>query len=110
MKMTQKNDDIFKLRNLAIEKKEARENLSEDLSETKERLRPANLIQEAKDKALDRVQKTGESALQGVKDNPGKVASVAAAATLLALRKPITNYFTNRRADDDGAKTNDVEE
>jgi hypothetical protein len=108
--MTQKNDDIFKLRNLAIEKKEARENLNEDVSNTKERLRPANLIQEAKDKALDRVQKTGESALQGVKDNPGKVASVAAAATLLALRKPLTNYFASRRADNDGGKNNDPEE
>ncbi|WP_422343856.1 hypothetical protein [Parasphingorhabdus sp.] len=108
--MTQKNDDIFKLRNLAIEKKEAREILNEDVSNTKERLRPANLIQEAKDKALDRVQKTGESALQGVKDNPGKIASVAAAATLLALRKPLTNYFANRRADNDGSKNNDPEE
>ncbi|MEP2102338.1 MAG: hypothetical protein ABJP02_12600 [Parasphingorhabdus sp.] len=108
--MTQKNDDIFKLRNLAIDKKEARENLKEDISETKERLRPANLIQEAKDKALDRVQKTGESALQGVKDNPGKVASVAAAAALLALRKPLTNYFTNRKAANDGENGADSEE
>lgn len=108
--MTQKNDDIFKLRNLAIEKQEALENLSDDFTETKERLRPANLMQEAKDKALDRVQKTGESALQGVKDNPGKVATVAAAATLLALRKPLTNYFANRGADDDGLEKNDAEE
>lgn len=108
--MNQKNDDIFKLRNLAIEKKEARDNLREDFSETKERLRPANLLQEAKDKALDRVQKTGESALQGVKDNPGKVASVAAAATLLALRKPLTNYFTNRKTDSDSHDKIDAEE
>ncbi|GAA0481755.1 hypothetical protein GCM10009096_24960 [Parasphingorhabdus litoris] len=108
--MTQKNDDIFKLRSLAIEKKEARENLKEDISETKERLRPANLIQEAKDKALDRVQKTGETALQGVKDNPGKVASVAAAAALLALRKPLTNYFTNRKAANDGKNDANSEE
>ena len=95
--MTQKNDDIFTLRDLAIEKQEAREHLKNDFSETRERLRPANLIQNAKDKALDRVQKTGEAALQGVKDNPGKVASVAAAAALLALRKPLTNYFTSRK-------------
>ena len=108
--MTQKNDDIFKLRSLAIEKKEARENLKEDISETKERLRPANLIQEAKDKALDRVQKTGETALQGVKDNPGKVASVAAAAALLALRKPLTNYFTNRKAANDSKNDANSEE
>ncbi len=108
--MTQKNDDIFKLRNLAIEKKEAMENVKEDISETKERLKPANLIQEAKDKALDRVQKTGETALQGVKDNPGKVATVAAAATLLALRKPLTNYFTNRKAANDGSDSLDSEE
>ncbi|WP_108809949.1 hypothetical protein [Sphingorhabdus sp. Alg231-15] len=108
--MTQKNDDIFKLRNLAIEKKEAMENVKEDISETKERLKPANLIQEAKDKALDRVQKTGETALQGVKDNPGKVATVAAAATLLALRKPLTNYFTNRKAANDGTDSLDSEE
>lgn len=99
--MTQKNDEIFKLRNLAIDKQEKREHLKEDFAETRERLRPANLIQEAKDKALDRVQKTGESALQTVKDNPGKVASVAAAATLLALRKPLTNYFTSHKADND---------
>ncbi len=108
--MTQKNDDIFKLRNLAIEKKEAMENVKEDISETKERLKPANLMQEAKDKALDRVQKTGETALQGVKDNPGKVATVAAAATLLALRKPLANYFTNRKAANDGSDSLDSEE
>lgn len=108
--MTQKNDDIFKLRNLAIEKKEARESLKQDFSETKERLRPANLIQEAKEKALDHVQKTGESALQGVKDNPGKVASVAAAAALLALHKPLTNYFASRGADNDSPEKNDAEE
>lgn len=107
--MTQKNDDIFKLRNLAIEREQARANLKDDYSDTKERLRPTNLIKEAKTKALDRVQKTGEGALQGVKDHPGKVASVAAAATLLALRKPITNYLVNRRADNDGAK-NDPED
>ncbi|MEP3224506.1 MAG: hypothetical protein ABJO01_00905 [Parasphingorhabdus sp.] len=108
--MTQKNDDIFKLRNLAIEKKAARENLQDDLTETKERLRPANLVQEAKAKALSRVQKTGEGAIQGVKDNPGKVASVAAAAALLALRKPITNYLTNRRADNDAPDEDGTEE
>ncbi len=108
--MTQKNDDIFKLRNLAIEKTEARESLKEDISQTKERLRPANLVQEAKDKALNRVQKTSESALQGVKDNPGKVASVAAVAALIALRKPLTNYFANRGAGYDGSKKNDAEE
>lgn len=108
--MNQKNDDIFKLRNLAIEKSEARESLKDDISQTKERLRPANLIQEAKGKALNRVQKTGETALQGVKDNPGKIASVAAAAALIALRKPLTNYFANRRADNDGSANNDAEE
>ncbi|QTD56176.1 hypothetical protein [Parasphingorhabdus cellanae] len=108
--MTQKNDDIFKLRNLAIEKEQARENVKNDISETKERLRPSNLIQEAKHKAMERVQKTGESALQGVKDNPGKVATVAAAAALLALRKPVTNYLANRTADNDGARNNDAEE
>lgn len=108
--MTQKNDDIFKLRNLAIEKAQARENVKDDISQTKERLRPANLIQEAKDKALERVQKTGETALQGVKDNPGKVASIAAAAAVLALRKPVTNYLANRSADNDGDKKNDAEE
>lgn len=108
--MTQKNDDIFKLRSLAIEKEQARENVKDDISQTKERLRPSNLIQEAKDKALERVQKTGETALQGVKDNPGKVASIAAAAAVLALRKPVTNYLANRNADNDGAKKNDAEE
>ncbi len=108
--MTQKNDDIFKLRNLAIEKEQARENVKDDISETKERLRPSNLIQEAKDKAIERVQKTGESALQGVKDNPGKVASIAAAAAVLALRKPVTNYLANRNADNDGDNKNDPEE
>lgn len=108
--MTQKNDDIFKLRNLAIEKEQARQNVKSDLSKTRERLRPSNLIQEAKYKAIEKVQKTGETALQGVKDNPGKVATVAAAAALLALRKPVTNYLANRSADNDGAAKHDAEE
>lgn len=108
--MTKKNDDIFSLRDLAVEKKEARENLKEDISETKERLRPANLIQEAKDKALGRVQKTGETALQGVKDNPGKVASVAAAAALLAFRKPLTNFLNNRKASNDSKNAKNSKE
>ena len=97
--MTQNNDDIFRLRSLAIEKKQARENVRQELSDTKERLRPANLIQEAKDKTLDRVQKAGEDALQGVKNHPGKVATVAAAAALVALRKPLTKHYTKRKTD-----------
>ncbi|MEH6756600.1 MAG: hypothetical protein V7676_03710 [Parasphingorhabdus sp.] len=108
--MTQNNDDIFNLRDLAIERQQARDHLKEDFSQTKERLRPTNLIQNAKDKALDRVQKTGKIALQGVKDNPGKVASVTAAATLLALRKPLTNFFIGRKAADDNYHINDSED
>lgn len=106
--MTQNNDDIFRLRSLAIEKKLARDTVRQDLSDTKERLRPANLIRDAKDKTLDRVQKVGEETLQGVKDNPGKVASVAAAAALVALRKPLVKQYTKRKAT--GAAQNDSEE
>ncbi|MEW4466766.1 hypothetical protein AB1K62_02900 [Parasphingorhabdus sp. JC815] len=96
--MTQNNDDIFRLRSLAIEKKLARDNVRKELSDTKERLRPANLIQEAKDKTLDRIQKVSEDALQGVKDHPGKVATVATAAALMALRKPLTKHYSKRKA------------
>lgn len=96
--MTQNNDDIFRLRSLAIEKKQARDTLRQDLSDTKERLRPSKLIREAKDKTLDGVLNAGEVAIQGVKDNPGKVASVAAAAALVALGKPLVGFYTNRKA------------
>ena len=111
--MTQKNDDIFRLRSLAIEKKQAREELRQDLSDTKERLRPSNLIQKAKDKTLDGVLKVGEDALQGVKDNSGKVATVAAAAALVALGKPLAHYYTNRKAANNASadkRNNDTEE
>lgn len=94
--MTQSNDDIFSLRNLAIEREEARENLKDNFSETKERVRPSNLIQEAKTKALDRVQKTGKDAVETVKANPAVTVSVIAAAALVALRKPITQFMSNR--------------
>ena len=94
--MTQNNDDIFSLRNLAIERDEARENLKDNFSETKERVRPSNLIQEAKSKALDQVQKTGKGAVATVKENPAITASVIAAAALVALRKPISQFMSNR--------------
>ncbi|HEY9092738.1 hypothetical protein [Parasphingorhabdus sp.] len=108
--MTQKNDDIFRLRSLAIEKQQARDTLRKDLSDTKERLRPTNLIQEAKNKTLDQVQKTGEGALQGMKNHPGKVASVAAVAALVALRKPLAKHYTNRKSANSGDAQNDAEE
>ena len=94
--MTQKNDDIFSLRNLAIERDEARENLKENLSETKERVRPSNLIREARSKAIDRVQQTGKGAVDTVRANPVITVSVIAAAALVALRKPISHFLSNR--------------
>ena len=96
--MTQNNDDIFRLRSLAMEKQQAREVLRQDLSDTKERLRPSNLIREAKDKTLDGVLNASETAIQGVKDNRGKVATVAAAAAIVALGKPLAKHYTNRKA------------
>lgn len=108
--MTQKNDDIFRLRSLAIEKQQARNTLRDDLSDAKERLRPSNLIQEAKNKTLDQVHKTGEGAIQGMKDHPGKVASVAAVAALVALRKPLAKHYNNRKSANSADEQSDAEE
>ncbi|MEP2381161.1 hypothetical protein, partial [Parasphingorhabdus sp.] len=76
--MTANNDDIFNLRELAIERDQARENLKGNIVETKERIRPGNLVQDAKSKAVDQMQKTGKTAVDTVKSNPGITASVVA--------------------------------
>lgn len=99
--MSRNNDDIFNLRNLAMERRQAREKLKGNATETKERFRPSNLVEEAKDKALDQVLKTSKTAVDGVKAHPGITATVAATATLIALRKPLAKLITDHRATND---------
>ncbi|MEO0439792.1 MAG: hypothetical protein AAF067_02835 [Pseudomonadota bacterium] len=95
--MTRKNDDIFSLREIAIERNAARENLRDNIAETKERVKPKNLMREAKDNALNKAQDAGKTAVETVKSNPGITASViAAAAALVTLRKPLTRLIAGR--------------
>lgn len=95
--MTRNNDEIFSLRNLAIDRDQARANLKQDTAETRSRLKPANLMTEAKNNAAERVRKAGASAVNGVKAHPGITATVAATATLIAMRRPIAKFIANRK-------------
>ena len=95
--MPKNNDDIFSLRNLAIDREQARANLKRDTAETRTRLKPANLMTEAKNNAADRVRKAGMTAIDGIRANPALSATVAATATLIAMRRPIAKLIANRK-------------
>jgi len=95
--MPKTNDDIFSLRSLAIDRDLARQNLKRDTRETRERLKPANLVAEAKRKVADRARLVGSEALGGIRANPGLTATVAATATLIAMRKPIAKLIARRK-------------
>ena len=96
--MTPNNDDIFSLREVAIARNAARESLRENIAETKDRVKPKNLMREAKDNALNKAQDAGKTAVETVKSNPGITASVIAAAALVTLRKPLTRLIAGRSA------------
>jgi hypothetical protein len=106
MMMPQKNDDIFSLRSLAIERDQARENLKRDTAETRQRLKPSNLIAEAKSNAAGQARKAGASAVNGIRAHPGITATVAATAALIAMRKPIARLIANRKI----SETDQIEE
>ena len=95
--MAKNNDEIFSLRSLSIDRDQARENLKRDSAATRERFKPSNLMSEAKGKAAARVRKAGESAISGVRAHPGLTATVAATATLIAMRKPIARLIANQK-------------
>ena len=95
--MPSNNDDIISLRNLAMERDRARKNLKRDTIATKERLRPSNLVTEAKDKAAKGVRKAGTGAVESIRANPALSATVAATATLIAMRRPIAKLIASRR-------------
>ncbi len=98
--MSRDNDEISDLRILALNRTRARENLKEDAAATRERLKPANLMAEAKSKAAARVRKTGEGAINGIRAHPAITATVAATATLIAMRRPIARLIANNRKPD----------
>ncbi len=95
--MAKNNDEIFSLRSLSIDRDQARENLKQDTAATRERLKPSNLMAEAKGKAAKRVRKAGESAISGVRAHPGITATVAATATLIAMRRPIARLIASQK-------------
>ena len=95
--MPRNNDDIFSLRTLAMNRDQARKNLKREAVETKERLKPASLMTEAKTKVVDQVRKAGTGAIDGIRANPGLSATVAATATLIAMRRPIAKLIANHK-------------
>ncbi len=95
--MPKNNDDIFSLRSLAMDRDLARQNLKRDTQETRERLKPSNLMEEAKSKAAKRIRRAGSDAISGIRANPGLTATVAATATLIAMRKPIAKLIASRK-------------
>ncbi len=95
--MPKNNDDISSLRARAMDRTQARENLKQETAAARERLKPSNLMTEAKSKAAARVRKTGKSAVSGIRAHPGITATVAATATLIAMRRPIARLIANRQ-------------
>ncbi|MGB5484069.1 MAG: hypothetical protein WBM93_06180 [Parasphingorhabdus sp.] len=95
--MARNNDEISSLRSLAAHRDQARDNLKQDTAATRERLRPSNLMSEAKNKAAKRVRKIGQGAIDGIRAHPGITATVAATATLIAMRKPIARLIANQQ-------------
>jgi hypothetical protein len=97
MMMSRTNDEIFSLRSLAMNRAEARKNLKLDTAATRERLKPSNLVAEAKSKAADRVGDAGRKATKGLKAHPAITATVAATAALIAMRRPIARLIANQK-------------
>lgn len=95
--MPKNNDEIFSLRNLAMDRDQARKNLKRDTRKTRERLKPSNLVAEAKSKTVDRVRRAGSGAISGIRAKPALTATVAATATLIAMRKPIAKLIASRK-------------
>jgi len=102
-----KNDDIFRLRELAIERDDARQELKENIADTKEKLKPVNLAKRAGKVAADKAKVGGEKVTGSVKRNPAISASLAAtilaAGTVAAFRKPIGKFIDEKldsRSDD----------
>ena len=95
--MPRNNDEILSLRNHAINRDLARETLKQDTAATRERLKPSNLMAEAKNKAANRVRKAGQDAVDGIRAHPGITATVAATATLIAMRRPIIRLIANQQ-------------
>jgi len=95
--MPRNKDEIFSLQTLAIDRELARKNLKRDTTAAKERFTPSNLVEEAKTKASRRVRQAGQSAVDGVRAHPFLTATVAATATLIAMRKPIAKLIANRK-------------
>ena len=95
--MPRNNDDIIALRNLADNRDLARKNLQQDTAAARERLKPSNLVSEAKTAAAKRARSVGERAVRGIRANLGITATVAATATLIAMRKPIARLIANQK-------------
>lgn len=105
--MSKQNDDIFRLRELAIDRDEARENLKDNAADTKDKFKPANLAKRAGKIAVKNVKSGGEKVSETVKEKPVVAASVAAsvvaAAAIAAFHKPIGKLIDkglNSRSDD----------
>ena len=94
--MTQTNDDIFKLRELAITRDTARDSLKENLTETKIRIKPTSLLKSAKANARLRLEQRGKTVVESVKSRPAISASVVAATAFAIFHKPIGRFINNK--------------
>jgi len=94
--MTQTNDDIFKLRELAITRDTARDSLKENIAETKIRIKPASLLKSAKANARANIEQRGKAVVDGVKARPAISASVVAATAFAIFHKPIGAFISNQ--------------
>lgn len=95
-----KNDDIFRLRELSMDRDQAREVLKDNAVDTKEKLKPANLAKRAGKIAAKKAKSGGEKVSGSVKRNPAISVSLAAtiltAGAVAAFRKPIGKFIGDK--------------
>ncbi len=96
-----KGDKIGNLQQVAADRKQARETLEENIAETRDRFRPANLAKEAGQKVATGAKQGGEAAARQIRSHSGKIASIAALAALVAARKPLVRIWHRYRGQDE---------
>ncbi len=95
------NDKLDDLRDKAADRQQAREALEHNIVETRERFRPQNLAKEAGQKVVSGAKQGGEVAADQIRSHPGKIASIAALAAIVAARKPLVRLWNRYRGQDE---------
>jgi len=95
--MTKDNDAIIALRDAAAKRVTARTRFNAELNNTKVRLHPTQLIENAKKSMIIKARAGGEKAVVHAKRNSPLLIALGTAATAFALRKPLLGLIKKTR-------------